>query len=403
MVSADVGFEPIGRTRWLAGWLAVGLVWWLLGMQLLPSNKLYHQGLILLFWLPGLVALVMESRVRHGWSVPLLSVLLVLSLWAVLSVGWGGDSDRLKVVAYSLLAANAWVALGALDARLLWRTLAYSSLVGGLLAWGAVLNFYGLEDRRWYLRVVGTGHLDHTILAAHVMGVLGVLLACLRRELPPMLRRWAWLPALLGYLAFLLLSRSKGPWLALLCTFLALLFIRPSRGRFIALMALIGAIVLAVLCAPQWVLRGGFSYRPELLAVGWQTYLAHPITGLGIGAEYLLQIAGGTSTFKHAHNFYLHLAIQVGGVGLALWLLLQAGVVSEALRIRRTIAGRTLLAVAVFGAVALFTDGIGPWVKPREDWFTSWLPLFLCLALHASKASVSAAGASRLPRYGEQP
>ncbi|MQK16916.1 lipid A core--O-antigen ligase, partial [Escherichia coli] len=40
----------------LPRWLAFGLTWWLAGMLVLPTSKLYQQGLIVLFWLPGLLA-----------------------------------------------------------------------------------------------------------------------------------------------------------------------------------------------------------------------------------------------------------------------------------------------------------------------------------------------------------
>lgn len=73
----------------------------------------------------------------------------------------------------------------------------------------------------------------------------------------------------------------------------------------------------------------------------------------------------------------------LGLVGLACWLALQALALSAAWRLRERVEGRMLCALLCFAGIALFTDGIGPWVKPREEWFCLWLPIFLVMGLAA--------------------
>lgn len=386
-VSAD---WSAARVRCLSLWLSAGIVWFLLGMQLSPSSKLYHQGLILLAWLPGIVGLLLFPTIRQAWDRGLLVALVIVTAWAALSLGWGGEERRFKVLLYVLLAANAWVALAALDPLLLWRSVANSALLGGLAAWVSLVDMYVFEGNPWQVRAVGTGHLDHTILASHVMGALGVLLVFVRSDLAPTLRRWAWLPACIGYLAFLLMSRSKGPLLAAVCAFAFAALCRPSRLLIAGLAMALALIGAAAVLMPDVVLRGGLSYRPQLLASAYEYLQLAPWIGQGLGAEYLLPVAGLPIEFEHAHNLYLHLAIQLGVIGLVLWLALQAVVLAQAIRRRSTPRGLALCSLMAFAGVSLFTDGMGPWVKPREEWFTVWLPLFLCLGLLAEKCTAPA-------------
>lgn len=367
-------------------WLGIGLCWLLLGMQVLPSNKLYHQGLIAFSWLPGLLALLLVPQVRRSWDRALLALLVLFASWTVLSVFWGGDAGRLKIILYVFLAANAWVALAYLDSRLLWRLVAMSCLLTGLLSWAALISFYGWQARPLAHRVVALGHLDHTILASQVIGALGVLLLFLRDYLPARMRTWVWLIACLGVVVFLLMSKSKGPLLAFLGALACACICRPSRHTLWLLCSGILVTALAVWLVPEIVLRGGLSYRPQLLQAGYQQFLSHPWLGLGVGADYLLPVAELKKSFEHAHNLYLHIAIQFGSIGFALWSTLQLAVFIRTLAWRDSANGLALCALYGFSVVALFTDGIGPWVKPREEWFVVWLPLFICLAMTAGLA-----------------
>lgn len=372
-------------TSVLALWLAVGVAWLLLGMFVLTTSKLYQHGLHLFLMAPGLLAFILLSSLRRGWDGLLLLLLTLCITWAVLSLLWGGDITVLKRVLYIGLAANAFVALAGLNPSLFWRVLACSALCGGWLGWFALLSFYVLQGNPPASRVIGTGLLDHTILASHVVGLLGVMLFFMREYLSQALRGWPRWIGILGCLAFLLMSRSKGPLLALLVCLLLSYAWLPSRKSLVAGLGTIFAAILAVWIWPEQFLRGGVSFRPQLLQVAWEQLLASPWLGLGAGHAYLLPVPAAGQSYEHAHNLYVHMAIQLGVPGLALWLGLQVAVVARGWAARHSTAGQMLCAIWAFAAVALFTDGIGPWLKPREEWFTVWLPVFVALALMASQ------------------
>lgn len=369
----------------LGKWLAAGLLWWLVGMLLMGSSKFYHQVLIVLFWLPGLLALCVHGEVRGHWRQPLALVLLVLMVWSATSALWAPEfeSKELKIFFYVFLAANALIALAALDPALLRRSLALSGLAVGLLAWGSVIWFYGWAGNPWGARLVGTGIVDHPILAAQLFGAMGVVLLYLRRQLPATLQGAAWLVGCLGYVVFLALSQSKGPWLAALLTLLlAPLWHRRARLLFVSAGAA-SLVVLAALIWPELLLQRGLSYRPELFVQALGLIEQQPLQGLGLTADYLLRVPSTGRYLEHAHNVYLHIAVILGLVGLACWLTLQTLAFVAAWRLRKRVEGRMLCALLCFAGIALFTDGIGPWVKPREEWFCLWLPIFLVMGLAA--------------------
>ncbi|VXA97108.1 Lipid A core--O-antigen ligase [Pseudomonas sp. 8BK] len=370
--------------RVLTRWLAFGFAWLLLGMFLLPTSKLYQQGLILFFWLPGLLAVLAIPVVRRSWDGVLLFLFALSVFWAGLSIGWGGEPDQLKELLYVCLAVNAMVALAALNPRLLWQVLLGCALLGSGFAWWSLFEFYIWQGQPLDVRVVSTGLLNHTILASHVIGVIGLVVLFMRSLLPPRFPSCLWVVACLGCLAFLLMSRSKGPALALLvCMSLSGLW---STARW-GWLAGGGAVFVALLAAwllPEQLFRGGFSYRPQLLEQAWLLWQENPWLGLGVGADYKLLISELGITHEHAHNLYMHLAVQLGAIGVMLWVVLQAAIFWRAWSSRGSVAGQTLCALCCFSAVALLTDGIGPWVKPREEWFTVWLPVLLGFALYSA-------------------
>lgn len=366
----------------LTRWLELGLLWWLAGILLLPTSKLYQQGVIILFWLPGLLALLSNPQVRNAWRQPAALLLALFAIWSASSAAWSTvplETGELKIFLHVALAANAVMALACLDRQRFWRDLALVALLVGLLAWASLLNFYGLQSHRWDDRAIATGLANHPILAGQVFGIMGIVLLFLRDQLPLRLRGSAWYLCLAGYLAFLLMTQSRGPWMAAGVTLLlAPLWVRGVRPLLLA-----GGVCLAVLVVawlwPEVLLQRGFSYRPTLMAQALLKIEASPWLGLGFKSAYLLEVQPGRA-FEHAHNLYLHITILFGLVGLLGWLLLQGWALLWGWSARRSVQGRMCLALLCFAGVALFTDGIGPWVKLREEWFCLWLPLFLCMA-----------------------
>jgi O-antigen ligase len=380
----DVEKPPV----WLVVWLSLGVVWWLLGISVVPSSKHYHHGLMILSWLPGLIGLIRYDAVRRAWMQPLIVLLLALVLWSGASWFWSATPTPIgatKVFLYVLLAANGFLALAALSPRLFWQSMALSCLANGFLAFISVSYLYLWLASDWTTRAVGTGQLDHPILAAQAYMATAILLPFLKHHLPAELRSWAFYLSCSGYAVFLLMSQSRGPLLATVATALLMpLWISSRRALFVAGTAGTCIVVLAWLL-PDLLLQRGLSYRPELLRLAWQQFMLHPIMGIGFDSPYLLHVVSAESTFKHAHNLYMHTAIRLGSVGLLLWLWMQLEAWRICWRTLPELEGQALSVLLCFAALAVFTDAPGLWVKPRAEWFCVWLPLFLALALPVAR------------------
>lgn len=373
------------KPRWLVLWLSLGLLWWLLGMSVLPSSKVYHQGLMILSWLPGLLLLFRRADLCDAWRQRLSLALLALVAWSAASWWWSQTPTPIsetKVFVYVLLATNGFLALAVLSPPAFWRCLAVGAIANGFLALISVVYFYGwIVSGDWKERAVGIGLLSDPILAAQVYVSTALLLPFLREHLPVRLRAWAYYSSAFGYVAFLLLCQSRGPLLAAIVTVLLMPLWMRSRGAWLAAGVVVMATAILALVMPYLFLQRGLSYRPELFQLAWQQFLSHPFIGIGFDSPYWLKVADIEQPFKHAHNLYLHIAIILGAFGLALWLWLQVEAWRIAWRARFESEGRALCTLLCFAELAVFTDASGLWVKPREEWFCIWFPIFFALVL----------------------
>ncbi len=368
----------------LASWALVGVLVLLCAPWVFPSNKLYHQGLILLLWLPGLLALGCVEF-RRLLLQPELILFVLLSAWTLLVIAVQGGVDGLrdaKLPFYVLLSLLGVLAAAQQQHCSIEWQLRIAALVAGPFALWSVIDFYLLADHPANSRVAAIGLWDTIIMAAHAVGALAVL-GCLLGLHWKGSWRYLILPLVGGGLAlFLLFSQTRGVWVALLAAFLVCVLARPSRMGF-AILALgaLGVLVLA-LCMPELLAQRGLSHRPELLQKGLAIFAEHWKFGLGLN-DYSILVESQGRTYKHPHNIYLDLGIRWGIVGLALFAALWGCVLLRAWRDRHSRLGFALLGLWAFSTVALLTDGIGLWFKPNADWLITWLPIALGLVLAA--------------------
>ncbi|PAU56305.1 O-antigen ligase family protein [Pseudomonas indica] len=381
---------PLICQRRLATWASAGLVLLLCAPWILSSNKLYHQMISVLLWLPAVLFVVCRRELPTGLKSPDMVIFLLFSAWTLLVIAVaGGDLGKAKLPFYvglTLLAITfiAQAGRGHLTSLLFW-----SSVAGG---WGAALSwavFYGVQEHAWSDRVIALGVWDTPIMAAHAAGALALLGLCLapvRSSGPAMA---AMLVAAIGYLLFLGFGQTRGVWVALAASLLVTAAL--SRSRLI----LAGVVVMALGMAGVWLvwpdvlLERSLSYRPTLWSGGVRLMEEHWLFGMGFN-EFHIPVEELRRTFKHPHNLFLNVAMRLGVVGLLLWLALWAAIGWRALRHYRGEMGRALIALWVFSGVAFLTDGFGPWLKPSADWLLTWLPLGLSLVLAGGPAEDSA-------------
>ena len=200
---------------------------------------------------------------------------------------------------------------------------------------------------------------------------------------------------LLLLVACLLLTYSRGAWLSLFIVLIALgVWARRAKYLICGLICLAGLIMLT---EPSIMDRIGSIWSPTSesssamrLAI-WDSTLYiikdYPIFGIGWGSfphiypAYDYFLGPEQTIIYHAHNLYLHLAAEVGIVGLLLWL----SVVGCCLReLWQRICKRDPLAFAISAALGVVLLG-----GLTDDWlFNSQIAGFFWFLIGLSRCDV---------------
>ena len=251
--------------------------------------------------------------------------------------------------------------------------------------WSLYLHFYA-HVRPFGERLGGIGEAAHPILGGYVMALATVWgLQFIPRGLP---LRLLWAGLLMLLFVFVLLTQSRGACLALLFSAFSMpLWSSGRRAWLIAGGVAVGALV-GMLRFGSWFMERGVSYRPEIFVESVSMMLQRPWLGLGIGSDYRVVTVNYPTGFDHSHNLLTHVGIELGLVGLLLWLAVWLCTLLVGWRERATLEGRLLLGSVMLASVAVQTDAASIWGTPRAEWFLTWLPVGLALALVARAASV---------------
>ncbi|RYJ64077.1 O-antigen ligase family protein [Pseudomonas songnenensis] len=365
--------------------LCLGYLWFLIGIVWIPTNKLYQQGLVALLWLPALVAAaLLRRRLTAAWQSEklLVGLALLLLAWAGLSVIWteAGESSReLKRVLYVGLFLGAFVLLALERPAFVWKGLELAFVLLALSCPLSIYLFYGLDMHPLQARLRGIGQAGHPILGAYVMALAVVWgLQCVPRI---GWQRILWGALLAMLMLFIALGQSRGAMLALGLAAISMPFWGGGRGGWLVfLSACLIALSGFFLFAP-FILERGLSHRPDIFWSSVDMISQNPWLGLGIGTDYRVVTTHFPKGVDHSHNVFTHAAIELGMPGLVLWAALWLAAFRVAWEARQSREGRLLLSSLLVSFVAQQFDAASLWGSPRAEWFVTWLPIGLALAL----------------------
>ncbi len=379
------------RTRKLFSVLYLGYLWFLFGIVWVPNNKFYQQGLVVLLWLPALVGLVMLAKpLLRAWqsNKSFLSLVLMLLAWAGVSACWTGAEDpikELKRIAYVGLFLVSFLLLEETRPGLVWRGLGLAFVGLALSCPISIYLFYVHDMNPLQARLSGIGQTGHPILGAYVMAL--AVMWGLQFTPDESWKRVIWGALVTLLVAFIVLGQSRGAMLALGLAALSMPLWRGGRVAWtVALVTTALAIIGATLFAP-YILARGFSYRPEIFVSSVQMIMENPLLGLGVGSDY--RVYTFSKGFDHSHNAFTHTAIELGLPGLLLWSGLWLLAFRTAWLERAAWEGRLLLSTLLVSFVALQFDAASLWGTPRAEWFVTWLPIGLAVALAVRRAEAA--------------
>ncbi len=239
-------------------------------------------------------------------------------------------------------------------------TIAFTSwiYIGIPIALLSDLAYFGFEQRGYGF----TGGANN--YAIYIVGLLPVAFVLIR-ESTSTLNRWGLVVATLIYLSALIASGSRegligGGLVTLYCAVFQPGLSRKRRvtSSSIGVVAVIGGVFIAAALNPDRFSLAGFfgdagAGRLDIWNVATQTFMKHVGVGVGVGTfrtqvlDLLSKLGGGSLAvtkdvnFKNsgvieAHNMYLTLLLDLGIVGLLLWVGMYATIFKNLWDLRKT-------------------------------------------------------------------
>lgn len=311
----DVPLFPIDRIAF--GLLVVGVM----GRAIVLREPLFvwHRAT----WpMAGLLLLAMTSVVGQpfdpeAWSVLAAKLIVPFTLFHVVGMVFtSGQRFRLfEIFAIIVLAYLSFTAIAFLMGA---RSLIFPSYI-----LDESIGFHTDRARGPFLQAVANG------VSLNILGVLA--LHAYRRGSV----RGAKMVVLLASLPIAILATmTRAVWLSFAATVLALIFLSKSRTLRIACAALVllGGLALAVVVSCSQLgdslsdrlkERGPLDYRQAVYVGGWEMFMQRPLTGWGfhqMPSELPRHVSGYSEKVLYPHNTYLELLVELGVVGLALYL-----------------------------------------------------------------------------------
>ncbi|SFP65687.1 O-antigen ligase family protein [Pseudomonas borbori] len=367
-------------------WLALGYLVLLTGLFWVANGSLFTKFYYGLIAAPALFALILAPHnLRLILREPIVLVFLAFSAWLLLSLSWTQADDGLGGLAkrplYVFMMFAACALIACKDEQLLLKTLRIGALLAVL---AALINLYfHFTTASAGARLIGTGALRNPLLTSHVLGFFCTywIAAWLTRS-----ERHDWLPILLALplLVALLATGSRTPLLALTLTSLWMLLITSRRALYLVA-ALMVAAAISMVFMPELLLQRGLSFRPQLWSEAIRQASEHLWIGHGFDSKFVFNIKGLGWTLSDPHNVELAVLLELGLVGLSLWLLMYGLILLRCLQQRHQGKFQLASALVVYGLSAGLSEGSNFFSRPNENWFLIWIPISLVAALSISQ------------------
>ena len=374
--------------------VAVAIIAWLIHKSTARAASLPSVAWLLGLWfLAGVLSLV-HTVDMHASLRGLLKMVRAIGIILV-AADCLRTKPRLQVLIVAVLIGASLVSLDAFAQGAfgydLWRHLPAGDAPGGL--------------RRL---TAGYGHAND--LANNLISTLPVCLAVALGVLRVPYRRWAWgLVAALGTILVLTFSRSGALGLGVgLVVFCIARHAWKTLGG-LAIVAFVGWMHLPapirewVATQPSWIHVLAQPLRLEIWQAALNMIRAHPVFGVGVNTFVLnyarYKLPTDTLLSAYAHNQYLHMAAELGLVGLSafLWLLVRTFGVWRRL-LAHSDAEVRLIAVGLgCSLVAFCTQGLleSALYAPRVVYVWLWIGALFGMAAGGRQSEAAPASVAR--------
>lgn len=412
--------EMMERLEPNKGWLkallvamGIGLFVQLAGSTFNSDGSRYATQVHLLLLLPALLLLLCQKAAPCFWRQPAAILLLLLMSWVCLAAVFNPGSARtpghwLMVVLKIGLYVFAVASLSRHERRFTWVILA-AVVVVVAFAWLTLYYQFGVLDQplsypavRWKSRLRelgwhGYAAFGHPIFAGQYYGVFAILLTWLFiRAKGAVWQSALFALGMVGLLAYVLLTFSRGAWFSVMASGLLLLLLFSSaRSRTLLGLAVLAFSVATVLFWSEIrsEQRIGVSSRDLIWHDWWARVPEFWLQGAGAGAKFIFKFRHGLIV-EHAHSLYLQLWYQYGIVGITLFVSLLGALLWKGWTCRAEPMARLGLVLLVFAMVAMVSDVYDIFVRPNMYWVMFWLPVGILLGVRKPGSGASGESAA---------
>jgi len=378
----------------LEGWLSIGLIVQLIAVLLLTYG--YETWMYLSFYIPLLIILVLNlNRLPHVFLQDrwFFTTILLFFFYFGISNCWAeSNNDLLKSLKASLLSFLyiVGVALVARRERLglvLKIAVVLSGLIGAaFIAKNYVINADPLMARLGHSGFSGLESLGNASRFGAYFGAMFVIGVFLCRDMKSGIAMSILLFFTLINLGVGFFTYSRTMWVGFLLV--ALVYTVLSERRKFLLYAFVCFVVSSLLLflffpeiIERFILRSGFSWRPQIWLATIGKIMDKPIIGYGAGSDFALIVTRAfngdlqSATIYHPHNIYLSMFYFSGIVGGFLYLaILWMGLA----RMMKNVSARffwVAFGLMLFSMAEQFFEVYGIVRRPSEYYLISWLPL----------------------------
>lgn len=370
-------------------WLPFGFLVLLTGLFWVMERSQYSKSFYLLTVLPALIAAILRPAVlRQLLREPVVLAFLALSAWVLLSLIWTASDDSPGSLAkrplYVFMLFLSCAVMASQDTRLLPTALRIAAIVASVAAVACLVQFY-LQPPAWK-RLIGTGGLLNPLLTSHLLGFFCAywMAAWVTHQ-----ERKHWLPflALIPLAAATLATGSRTPLMALVACMAWLALLTNGRRTVIAVALLGVAGVGLTILLPESILQRGLSYRPQIWQAALEQANGFYWLGHGYGSEFQFRIAEIPRVWSDPHNVQIAVLLELGLVGLALWVLMYGLTLWRSLSLREQPGVKVSSCLVIYGLAAGMTEGSNFLSRPNENWFLIWIPLAILIGLSLQQRS----------------
>jgi O-antigen ligase len=186
------------------------------------------------------------------------------------------------------------------------------------------------------------------------------LIITLANTMRPLIK-WTLLMILPFACAALVLTSVRAAWIALVveASILILILFRKHRKSFILGIMALSLLFIVLAYHSEYknlIVHGSEGPRMKALNLSLEIVRSHPLTGIGYGKKTFSKYYPEVNEVRHAHNIFVNTAIEVGIIGLIIFIAMLLIVGKDFIMAikRETVFDRRLILSGIFASLAGF-------------------------------------------------